>query len=95
MKSKTILFSNFKYDYLNKNENINTLSIDEFSNLKTDNGYIESEIEREIREGFLLCPTIKQVTSYESEKVGTKLCLEISVELQGGASLEIESELNE
>ena len=60
-----------------------------------DNGYIESEIEREIREGFLLCPTIKQVTSYESEKVGTKLCLEISVELQGGASLEIESELNE
>lgn len=44
MKSKTILFSNFKYDYLNKNENINTLPIEEISNLKTDNGYIESEL---------------------------------------------------
>ena len=44
MKSKTILFSNFKYDYLNKNENINTLPIEEISNLKTDNGYIKSEL---------------------------------------------------
>ena len=44
MKSKTILFPNFKYDYLNKNENINTLPIEEISNLKTDNGYIESEL---------------------------------------------------
>ena len=42
-----------------------------------NNGYIESEIEREIREGFLLCPSIRKIVSYDSEKQGTRLCLKI------------------
>lgn len=57
------------------------------------NGYIESEIEREIREGFLLCPSIKKIISYDSEKKGTKLCLRIVIKLHNGASAQISANL--
>lgn len=58
-----------------------------------NNGYIESEIEREIREGFLLCPSIKKIVAYDSEKQGTKLCLKITVALNSGASAECNATL--
>ena len=58
-----------------------------------NNGYIESEIEREIREGFLLCPSIKKIISYDSEKQGTKLCLRIVVALHSGASAQVNATL--
>lgn len=57
------------------------------------NGYIESEIEREIREGFLLCPSIKKIISYDSEKQGTKLCLRIVIALHSGVSAQISANL--
>lgn len=60
-----------------------------------NNGYIESEIEREIREGFLLCPSIKKIISYDSEKQGTKFCLRIVVALYNGASAECNAILGE
>lgn len=60
-----------------------------------NNGYIESEIEREIREGFPLCPSIKKIISYDSEKQGTSLCLRIVVALHSGASAEISATLGE
>lgn len=53
-----------------------------------DNTYILSEIEREVREGFLLCPSIKKVVYYSAEKEGTKLCLRVVVALNSGASAE-------
>jgi len=49
-------------------------------------GYVESEIEREIREGFPLCPSIRKIVSYMAEKQGTKLALTIGVKLKSGAS---------
>jgi hypothetical protein len=49
-------------------------------------GYVESEIEREIREGFPLCPSIQKIVSYMAEKQGTKLALTIGVKLKSGAS---------
>ena len=58
-----------------------------------NNGYIESEIEREIREGFLLCPSIKKIISYDSEKKGTKLCLRIIIALYSGVSAQISANL--
>lgn len=53
-----------------------------------DDYYIQSEIEREVREGFLLCPSIKKVTSYSAEKQGTKFCINVGVALKSGASAE-------
>lgn len=60
-----------------------------------NNGYIESEIEREIREGFLLCPSIKKIISYDSEKQGTRLCLRIVIALHSGASAQIDAILGD
>lgn len=64
-----------------------------FGSKNLGNGYIESEIEREIREGFLLCPSIKKIISYDSEKQGTKLCLRIVVALHSGASAQVNANL--
>lgn len=55
-----------------------------------NNGYFESEIERETREGLPLCPTIKQVVSFNMTKKGKILYLKIIVELQNGSTLDLE-----
>lgn len=54
-----------------------------------NNGFLESEIEREIREGFPLCPTIKSVTSFNMSKDGRTLVVDVSVELYDGTILEV------
>lgn len=59
-----------------------------------NNALVESEIERETRTGLLLCPSIKKVISYESEKNGTKLAIRVVVALNEGASAECRAELD-
>lgn len=49
-----------------------------------NNGYEESEVEREIREGLPLCPAISRVTSFNMEKVGKVLKIYVTVELFDG-----------
>lgn len=56
-----------------------------------NNGFLESEIEREIREGFPLCPTIKSVTSFNMSKDGRTLVVDVSVELYDGTILDVNS----
>lgn len=64
-----------------------------YGSKSVNNGYIESEIERQIREGFPLCPSIKKIVSYDAEKKGTRLCLRIVVKLNSGASAECNATL--
>lgn len=59
-----------------------------------NNGFYESEVEREVREGFPLCPTIKQVTSFNMEKIGRILKIYVSVELFDGTLLDQEETIN-
>lgn len=54
-----------------------------------NNGFLESEVEREIREGFPLCPTIKSVTSFNLSKSGKILVIDVSVELFDGSKLDV------
>lgn len=44
MKNKSIYFANFNYQYTNINENINNLSIENISNVNTNNGFVQSEL---------------------------------------------------
>lgn len=53
-----------------------------------NNGFYESEVEREVREGFLLCPSIKQVTSFNMKKVGRTLEISVTVQMQDGTTLD-------
>lgn len=64
-----------------------------FGRKELTNGYAESEVEREIREGFLLCPTIKQVTSFNMSKSGKTLVIEVSVQLYDGTILDETTEV--
>lgn len=57
------------------------------------NAVVESEIERETRMGLPLCPTVKRVVSYESEKQGTNLAIRVVVALHSGASAECRATL--
>lgn len=53
-----------------------------------NNGYVESELEREIKEGLHLNPAIKSVRSIEIDKYGKTLRLNIQAELYNGKLLE-------
>lgn len=53
-----------------------------------NNGYAESELEREITEGLLLNPAINSVESVEITKKGKKLNVKVSVQLWDGDLLE-------
>lgn len=53
-----------------------------------NNGYEESELEREIIEGLPLNPAIKEVTNVEMSKNGKYLSLNIQVELYDGGLLD-------
>lgn len=48
------------------------------------NGFIEAEIEREVREGLLLCPALEKVTYFNLEKQDELLVMYIDVKLFGG-----------
>lgn len=48
------------------------------------NGYEESEIERELREGLILCPAISRVVGFSLNKKGRNLSVWVQVELFDG-----------
>ncbi|MCD8025092.1 MAG: DUF2634 domain-containing protein [Candidatus Gastranaerophilales bacterium] len=53
-----------------------------------NNGYEESEVEREIREGLPLCPAINRVTSFNMTKSGKNVVISIQVELYDGTLID-------
>lgn len=55
---------------------------------RLNNGYEESEVEREIREGFPLCPAINRVTSFNIEKSGKLVLIKVQVELYDGTLID-------
>lgn len=63
-----------------------------FGRKRLNNGYEESELEREIREGLLLCPAIKRVADYNLRKNGRNLCIDLSVELYDGSLIKVNEE---
>lgn len=54
-----------------------------------NNGYVEAELERELKEGLPLCPAIKQLTDFDLNKNGRYLELFIQVELYNGSLIDV------
>ena len=52
-------------------------------------GYEETELERDYREGLLLCPAISQVTDFKLKKEGKHLKIDLAVELYNGETLDL------
>lgn len=57
-----------------------------------NNGYAESELTRQIKEGLPLCPAIKQVTDVEISKEGKYLTVDIQVELYDSSLIDVSIE---
>ena len=55
-------------------------------------GYEEAELERDYREGLLLCPAISQVSDFQINKQGKILNIKLGVELYNGEILDIDIE---
>lgn len=55
---------------------------------RLNNGYEESEVEREIREGLPLCPAINRVVSFNLEKDGKLVLIKVKVELYDGTLID-------
>ena len=55
-------------------------------------GYADSEIERELKEGLPLCPAIQQVTSFELDKDGKNLIVNVQVQLYDGTLIDVSVE---
>ena len=55
-----------------------------FGHKTLNNGFEESEVEREVREGLPLCPAISSVTSFNMTKEGKTVKIEVEVELYNG-----------
>lgn len=59
-----------------------------FGSKRLNNGFEESEVEREIREGFPLCPAINRVTDFNLTKVGRIVKVYVQVELFDGTLID-------
>lgn len=57
-----------------------------------NNGYAESELTRQIKEGLPLCPAIKQVTDVTIGKDGKYLTVDIQVKLYDGSLVDVSIE---
>ncbi len=55
-----------------------------------NDGFVNSELEREIKEGFPLNPAIEKVLSVSFQKVDEKLSINIKVLLKNGTTLTVE-----
>lgn len=70
-----------------------------FGRKRVGYGFEEAELERDYREGLLLCPAINRVTDFKLTKVGTVLNIYVQVELKNGelvdASIENVYEIGE
>lgn len=56
---------------------------------RLENGFVESELEREVKEGFLLNPAIQKVTAVDVQKKNAEITIYISVMLKDGSALEV------
>lgn len=61
---------------------------------KLNNGYVESEVQREITEGFVLCPDIQKITSFNLTKDGRTLVISLSVLTYSGVNLGVNINVN-
>lgn len=52
-------------------------------------GYEEAEIERDYREGLILCPAISDIASFEIKKEGKYLNIDIEVSLYDGSLVDV------
>lgn len=59
-----------------------------------NNGFAEAELERQIREGFLLCPAISKVTKFKAEKDNQYLKLTIGVLLKSSERIAVVESIN-
>lgn len=59
-----------------------------------NNGYEESEVEREVKEGFPLCPAIDKVTDFSLVKEGKMLNVYVEVELFNGDLVDVDIQIN-
>ncbi len=53
-----------------------------------NNGFFESELQREIEEGFLLNPAISKVTYFNIEKIKDKAIITLNIMLKNGQIIE-------
>lgn len=54
-----------------------------------NNGYIEAETERELKEGLPMCPAITRVTDFDLNKSGKYLKIYVQVQLYDGSLVDI------
>lgn len=52
-----------------------------------DNGYEESELERQVREGLLLCPAIVSINNFNMQKEEKTLSVEVEILLADGTNV--------
>lgn len=57
------------------------------------NGFIEAELEREVREGLILCPAIEKVTYFNLEKQDELLIMYVDAKLFNGTVIKTTTEV--
>ena len=56
---------------------------------RLNNGYEESEVEREIKEGLVLCPAIRRVSGFNIKKDNKALVIYVQAELYDGSLVDV------
>ncbi len=60
-----------------------------FGRKRLNNGYEESQVEREIKEGLPLCPAIRRVSGFNMKKEGKNLLVYVQAELHDGTLVNV------
>jgi len=59
-----------------------------------NNGFVESEVQRQITEGFALCPDIQKITSYNMVKNGRTLQINMTILTYSGQTISSNISIN-
>lgn len=70
-----------------KNTGFGTNARELFGKKYLDNGYEESELERQVREGLLLCPAIVSINNFNMLKEDKTLSVEVEILLADGTNV--------
>ena len=70
-----------------KNTGFGTNARELFGKKYLDNGYEESELERQVREGLLLCPAIVSINNFNMQKEDKTLSVEVEILLADGTNV--------
>ena len=70
-----------------KNTGFGTNARELFGKKYLDNGYEESELERQVREGLLLCPAIVSINNFNMQKEEKTLSVEVEILLADGTNV--------